>query len=633
MTAPAAVRERLARTWEDAPGVPGFLNTVDHKRIGLRYIVTAFVFFLLGGLQALAMRSQLAVPDNSLVDPQTYNRLFTMHGTTMIFLFNTPILAGFGNYLVPLQIGARDMAFPRLNALGYWIYLLSALLLYASFGVGQVPDAGWFAYVPLSDIGYSPDLGLDFWTLGVVVLGISTTTGGINFIVTIFKLRAPGMSVSRIPLFTWSILVMSFLILFALPAITLGPLLLAFDRILGTAFFDPALGGDPLLYQHLFWFWGHPEVYILFVPATGMISMIIPTFARRPLAGYTWAVASLVAIGFISFGVWVHHMFAVGLPDLANSFFSAAGLVIAVPSGIQIFVWLATLWGQRPRFATPLLFSLGFVLIFVLGGITGVMVSMVPFDWQATDTYFVVAHLHYVLVGGVVFPIFAALYFWLPKVTGWLLGEGLGKVSFWLMFLGFHVAFFPQHLLGLQGMPRRVYTFHAGLGWDVANLISTVGAFAFALGVAATVANLVVSWLRRRPAGPNPWGASSLEWATTSPPADYNFVELPAVRGREPLWEQPHHEGVRAEPGGRHLDVEGEHQTLATAGPEARLEAVLDMPHPSYWPFVLAVSLLGVFTALLLRSFELGVVAFVVLAIALLGWHWPARIPPEDGHG
>ena len=624
MTAPA-IERRLDRLWSDAPGVPGFFNTVDHKRIGKRYLVTALIFLVLGGLQAMVIRMQLAVPNNALVDPETYNRLFTMHGTTMIFLFNTPIIAAFGNYLLPLQIGARDMAFPRLNALSYWIYLLAGIFLYASFAVGQVPNTGWFAYVPLSsEQAYTPGLGLDFWALGVVFIGISTTVGGINFIVTTFKMRAPGMTVARMPIFVWAILVTSFLIIFALPAITLGPLLMEFDRALGTSFYDPAAGGDPLLYQHLFWFWGHPEVYILFIPATGLLSMIIPVEARRRLAGYTWAVASLVAIGFVSFGVWVHHMFAVGLPDLANSFFSAAGLVIAIPSAIQVFVWIATLWTGRPRWSAALLFSVGAIIIFVMGGVTGVMVSMVPFDWQATDSYFVVAHFHYVLNGGVLFPILAALYFYGPKVTGWLLNERLGKLSFWLSFIGFHLLFFPQHILGLYGMPRRVFTFHAGLGWDALNMLSSVGAFVFATGVGLTLVNLGVSWRRRNAAGPNPWQADSLEWATTSPPQEYNFADLPVVRSRHPLWDEVHHEGRLADPDAEHmLDPDDpEHETQQTAGLEARWVRSMVMPAPSYWPFLLALSVAAVFCGMLLRSLPLGLVGVALAAANLIGWHW-----------
>ena len=625
MSVATRVTERLEQIWSDPPGVPGFFSTVDHKRIGIRYLWTGFAFFLIAGVQALLMRTQLAVPDNTIVGPEEFNRLFTMHGTTMIFLFNTPILAGFGNYFVPLMIGTRDMAFPKMNAFSYWVYLLSSIFLYGSFLSGQVPDTGWFAYPPLSSSqAFSPGRGLDFWTLGVVFLGLSTTVGGFNFIVTIFKMRAPGMTLSRMPLFVWAILVMAFLILFSLPAITLGPLLMEFDRAFGTAFFDATRGGDPLLYQHLFWFWGHPEVYILFVPAIGMLAMIIPTFARRPQAGYTWVVASLLAIGFISFGVWVHHMFATGIPDLTNSFFSAAGLVITIPSAIEIFAWIATLWTGRIRWGTPLLFALGFLSIFVLGGITGVMVSMVPFDWQATDSYFVVAHLHYVLIGGVVFPVFAAFYYWLPKITGYLMDERLGGTSFWIMLIGFHLTFFPMHIVGLMGMPRRVYTFHDGLGWGVYNRIETIGGFMFALGVLISVAAFVLSFVKRVPAGDNPWNAGTLEWATTSPPADYNFAAMPAVRSRYPLWEPDAPHPTAPKPGDVVLAPAGieEHATLGTAGLDARVEDILVMPHPTAWPFLLAFGLFVGFSAMLLRSAPLGVLGLIWTVVAMIGWHW-----------
>ena len=458
--------EQLDRTWEDAPGVPGFFTTVDHKRIGIRYIVTAFFFFFSAGLLALFMRAQLAEPNAHVLSAETYNEFFTMHGTSMIFLFNTPVLAGFGNYLLPMQIGSRDMAFPRLNAFSYWIFLLSGVFLYSSFLVGHLPDGGWFAYTPLTSKAFSPGINLDFWGLGVVFVGISTTVGAVNFIVTTFKIRAPGMSLNRLPIFVWSMLVFSFMVIFAVPAVTVAAGLLELDRIFGTQFFNPAHGGSTLLYQHLFWFWGHPEVYILFVPATGMVSMIITAFSRRALAGYLWIVTALVSIGFISFGVWVHHMFATGMPPLALSFFSAVSLLITIPSGVQFFAWIATMWRGKVDLTTPMLFAIGFLLIFLLGGISGVMVAVLPFDWQVTDSYFVVAHFHYVLNGAVVFPIFGAIYFWLPKMTGRMLSERLGKISFWTMFVGFNVTFFPDaHPRLPRHAPPRVHVrFRARVG-------------------------------------------------------------------------------------------------------------------------------------------------------------------------
>src|SRR5438105_12377203 len=461
----------------------------------MRYIYTAFFFFFTSGLMALVMREQLASPNNHVVGPEAYNQLMTMHGTTMIFLFNTPVLAGFGNYVLPLQLGTRDMAFPRLNAFSYWIFVLSGIFFYASFLIGKAPDGGWFGYVPLTDKAFSPGVNLDFWGLAIVFVGISTTVGAVNFIVTTFKMRAPGMTVNRMPMFVWSILSMAFMVIFAVPAVTVATGLRELDRLFGTKFFVPHLGGSVLLYQHLFWFWGHPEVYILFVPATGMISMIIPTFSRRPLAGYVWVAASLIAIAFISFGVWVHHMFATGLPVRSMAFFSAVSLLITIPSGVQFFAWIATMWRGVLRFTTPMLFAIGFLLIFLLGGITGVMVAVTPFDWQVTDSYFVVAHFHYVLNGAVVFPIFGALYYWLPKITGNMLSERLGKISFWTMFVGFNLTFFPMHILGFLGMPRRVYTYNSGLGWDGLNLLISIASFFFALGTLFTLFNFVRSQL------------------------------------------------------------------------------------------------------------------------------------------
>ena len=622
-----AREEAVERIWEDAPGLPGFFSTVDHKRIGMRYIYTAFFFFFVAGVQALVMRAQLSAPDAEVVSPEIYNQLFTMHGTMMIFLFNTPVLAGFGNYILPLQLGTRDMAFPRLNAFSYWVFLLSGMFMFSSLLIGKQPDGGWFSYVPLTTEEYSPGINIDFWGLGVAFAGISTTVGAVNFIVTTFKMRAPGMSVNRLPLFVWSILSMAFMVIFAVPAVTVASVLLESDRIFGTAFYTAAEGGSPLLYQHLFWFWGHPEVYILFVPATGMISMIIPVFARRRMAGYTWAAASLVAIGFISFGVWVHHMFATGLPALAMSFFSAASLIIAIPSGILFFCWIATMWRWRVLWTTPMLFALGFMLIFLLGGITGVMVAVLPFDWQVHDSYFIVAHFHYVLNGAVVFPIFGALYFWLPKMTGRMLDERMGKWSFWTMFVGFNLAFFPMHVLGFLGMPRRIYTYAEGLGWETLNVVVTFGSAIFALGTLLTVANFVRSRRRGAAAGADPWHADSLEWATpTSPPPHYNFEAIPVVAGRHPLWED---EQVRdAESGDadatRAYGPPGavQRETPVTTGLDARPEETMTIPGETYVPFVLALGLAVIFLALLVKATLLGVGGLVLAATGLVIWGW-----------
>ena len=624
---PEERHEAIEVLWEEAPGAPGFFATVDHKRIGIRYIYTAFIFFFIAGLQALLMRAQLTAPDSQVMGPQAYNQMFTMHGTTMIFLFNTPVLAGFGNYLLPLQLGTRDMAFPRLNAFSYWVFVLAAIFMYASYLVGRPPMGGWFAYVPLTNSEYSPGVNMDFWGLGIIFVGISTTVGAVNFIVTAFKLRAPGMTLNRMPIFVWSILAMAFMIIFAVPALTVGTVLLEADRLFGTQFYDAAGGGSPLLYQHLFWFWGHPEVYILFVPAAGMVATIIPVFARRRLAGYKWTAASLVAIAFISFGVWVHHMFATGMPALAMSFFSAASLIIAIPSGVLFFTLIATIWRGVVEWTTAFLFALGWFLIFLLGGVTGVMLGVLPFNWQATDSYFIVAHFHYVLNGAVVFPIFGALYYWLPKMTGRLLDERMGKISFWVMFVGFNLAFFPMHVLGFLGMPRRVYTYSPGLGWETLNVVVTFGSFLFGLGTLITLVNFFYSRVRGEPAGGNPWNADGLEWSTpTSPPPECNFEAIPVAAGRHPLWDSERLEEAESgtdeatksmgPPGAIHR------QTPIVTGLESEPEDTMEIPNPTYLPFVLALGLAVIFVGLLMKAALVGVLGLVVAATGMAGWLW-----------
>jgi cytochrome c oxidase subunit 1/cytochrome c oxidase subunit I+III len=627
-TVDAVTHHEIEEVWADAPGIPGFFDTVDHKRIGLRYIYTSFVFFFIAGLIALVMRDQLTRPESSTLSPETYNELFTMHGTTMIFLFNTPVLAGFGNYLLPLMLGTRDMAFPRLNAFSYWIFLLSGIFLYSSFLVGHPPSGGWFAYVPLTDKDFSPGINLDFWGLGVIFVGLSTTVGAVNFIVTAFKLRAPGMTLNRMPVFVWSIVGMAFMVIFAVPSLTVAAGMLEADRLFGTAFFDPARGGNVLLYQHLFWFWGHPEVYILFLPATGMVSAIIPVFSRRPLAGYLWVVASLIAISFISFGVWVHHMFATGGPALALSFFSAVSLVIAIPSGIQFFAWIATMWLGRVRLQVSMLFCIGFLVVFLLGGITGVMVAVMPFDWQVTDSYFIVAHFHYVLNGAVVFPIFGALYYWLPKMTGRMLSERLGRWSFWTMLVGFNAAFFPMHILGLMGMPRRVYTYGRGLGWDTLNLVVTVGSVVFGAGTGMTLVNVLWSRWRGVLAPADPWEADTLEWSVPSPAPEYNFLAVPLVESRHPLWDQPElHAPESQHIGAPETEGAGVPGALARVTPQTdglggRADGLLRIPEPTYLPFVAAVGV-GVFFVGLLVSAPLTLAAGVCVAIAaVMWWGW-----------
>jgi len=618
--------DELLELWEDAPGIPGFLSTVDHKRIGIRYIVTSFIFFFIAGLTALLMRAQLAQPHSGVLSPAVYNELFTMHGTTMIFLFNTPVLAGFGNYLIPLHIGTRDMAFPRLNAFSYWVFVLGGIFMYSSFFIGKMPNGGWFGELPLISKTFAPGVNVDFWGLGIVFTGLSTTVGSINFIVTIFKLRAPGMTINRMPLFVWSMLVFSFMAIFAVPAVTLAAGLNELDRLFATSFFVPALGGNVLLYQHLFWFWGHPEVYILFVPATGMISQIIPTFSRRPIAGYIWVAGSLVTVGFISFGVWVHHMFATGMPPLAMAMFSGASLIITIPSGIQFFAWIATMWKGKVTLDTPMLFAVGFLLIFLLGGITGVMVAVMPFDWQVTDSYFVVAHLHYVLNGAVVFPIFGAIYYWYGKMTGHELSERLGKLSFWVMFIGFNITFFPMHILGFLGMPRRVYTYNDGLGWGGLNMMVSIGSGIFGLGTGISLWNWVWSWRRGRAADPDPWHGDTLEWATTSPPPHYNFASIPLIASRHPLWDQsPVPEALSGpEDETRALGREGavDRATPITSGIDTRPEGNLEIPNETYLPLVIALGLAVFFTGLLIDATLTGVAGIALAVVGVLWWTW-----------
>jgi cytochrome c oxidase subunit I len=623
-----SVAARLEQIWEEKPGLGSWLDTVDHKRIGKRYCYTAFLFFLAGGIEALLIRAQLARPDETLIGPQGFNELFSMHGITMIFFFVTPMLFGFGNYFVPLMIGARDMAFPRLNAFGYWIFLFAGLFMYSSFLIGSAPDNGWFNCVPFSAKHFTPGLSPDFYTLGLIFLGFSTTVGSINFIVTIFKLRAPGMSISRMPLYVWAILATSFAVIFALPSLTAANVLLELDRRFQFHFFDPSHGGDVVLWQHLFWIFGHPDVYIIFLPAVGIVSAIIPVFARRSIVGYVFLALATMATAIVGFGVWVHHMFAVGLPSMALTFFSAASMLITIPSAVQVFAWLATLIAGRPVLKSPLLFILGFLFIFVVGGVTGVMFAAVPFDQQITDSYFVVAHFHYVLFGGAVFPIFAAIHYWVPKMYGRMMHESLGKLAFWSMFIGFNLTFFPMHISGLLGMPRRIYTYHGGLGWDLWNLLSTIGGLVLGLGILVVIVNFLKSVRSGAVAGPDPWGGESLEWATSSPPPPYNFLEIPTVRSLEPVWDQPEI---------RHLDQQVRdpanvllgHETLGTSVMDADEESVLPMPHGSYVPVTTALGMAGIFAGLLTGVVPVTVIGLGVATAGILFWFRVREHEPE----
>ncbi len=617
-------RARLTRSWATPRGLLGTLTSVDHKTIGKRYLVTAFVFFAIGGLEAMVMRAQLVHSDLRLVSPELYDQLFTMHGVTMIFLFASPVLSGFSNYLWPLMIGARDMAFPRVNALSYWTFLLSGVFLYSSFLVGQAPDGGWFAYVPMTARAYSPGVNIDFYTLGLIYLGISTTIGAVNFIATFFTMRAPGMSVDRVPIILWGTLTVSFLIVFFVPALTVASIFLYLDRNIGTHFFDPAHGGHPLLWQHLFWIFGHPWVYVVVLPAMGLASDMIPTFCRRPLAGYTYVALATVATGVVGSGVWLHHMFATGLPPLAMSFFSGASMTIAIPSGVSIAAWLATIWYGRPVFNVPLLFMAGFIVLFVAGGVNGVMTAPVPFDWQLTDTYFVVAHLHYVLLGINVFPVFGALYYWLPKMTGRMLSERIGRWVFWLMFAGMNAAFFPMHITGMMGMPRRIYTYPAGMGWDLANLVTTIGAVVFAAGVVLFLIDVVLSVRSGPAAGDNPWDAPTLEWATPSPPPPYNFAVLPTVRSRYPLWESRLRMAASSIVD-RGPALDDGRETIGTLPLDAEPVAILHMPADSPWPLLLALALTIVFYALLAVSWVWAGLGLLFVFACLVGWISPSR--------
>ncbi len=611
---------RLERTWATPPGVWGWLSSVDHKQVGRRYIVTAFVFFLLAGLLALAMRMQLAGPEQTLLTPDRYNQIFTMHGTTMMFLFAVPVMEAFAIYLVPLMVGTRAIAFPRLNAFSYWVYLAGGVMLWVAFILNVGPDVGWFSYVPLAGPQFSPGKRTDFWAQMITFTEVAALAVAVEIIVTVFKQRAPGMSLNRIPLFVWGQLVTSFMVVFAMPAVMVSSSMLIMDRLIGTHFFNPAEGGDALLWQHLFWFFGHPEVYIIFLPATGFVSSILPTFARRPIFGYTALVLALVATGFLGFGLWVHHMFVTGLPHLGNSFYTAASMAIAVPSGIQIFCWLATLWDGRPRFATPLLFVIGFIVIFVLGGLSGVMLASVPIDSQVHDTYFVVAHFHYVLIGGAVFPLFGAVYYWFPKFTGRMLSERAGAWNFGLFFVGFNLAFFPMHILGLIGMPRRVYSYPAGLGWDELNLMATAGAVILAAGVLVFLGNVWHSLKHGLVADDNPWGAATLEWATASPPPSFNFVHIPVVTGSNPLWEEPDGPPVV---GGLRVD---QRELLLTSVVDAEPEVREPSPEPSIWPLLSAVAVTILFIGSIFTPWAV-VWGSIPLAVGLIGWFWPKSAP------
>jgi cytochrome c oxidase subunit I len=633
--APVQVRPPvLLRRPLSTRGFWSWFTTVDHKKIGIMYGATALVFFCAGGIEALFIRLQLAQPNGTVLTAAQYNQLFTMHGTTMVFLLGMPLSVAFANYFIPLMIGARDVAFPRLNAFGYWLFVLGGLFLYSSFVLGGAPNGGWFGYTPLTStplgLGALPGRGPDFWTVGIVMLGIASTTSAINLIVTILNLRAPGMTLMRMPVFVWMMLVTMFLTLFAMPIITVALIMVFFDRNFGTSFFLAAKGGDPLLYQHLFWLFGHPEVYILILPGMGIVSETLPVFSRKPLFGYPVVVFSGIAIGFLGWGVWAHHMFTTGLGPVAVSAFSLSTMLIAIPTGVKIFNWLATVWKGAVRLTTAMLFSLGFIAMFTIGGLSGVSLAVVPADTQQHDSYFVVAHFHYVLFGGLVFGLFAGFYYWFPKVFGRMLDERLGKLNFWTMLIGFNLTFFPMHLLGIYGMPRRTYRYDAGLGWDTLNLLATIGGFLIALSVLMFIVNAIVSHQRGKVAGNDPWDGRTIEWQTTSPPPEYNFAEIPQIQSRDDFW---HRKYVEDDEGMLVALPSGGADTAATRA-EAQSQPKIHMPSPSFYPLIAALGIVPLGYAAVFHHFTyaFALLAAGALILAFGVYAWAIEPPTAEEH-
>ncbi len=622
-TARAAEHIDLLDTmWKGSPGVLGWLTTTDHKRIGILYFWTTLVFFGAGGFEALAVRTQLARPNEHLVSPSTYDELFTMHGITMIFFFIIPMTTGaFGNYLLPLMLGARDMAFPRMNALSYWIFLGSGIFLYTSLFLGMAPNAGWFDYVPLASKLYDPGRNIDFYCLGLIFNGLASTLTAAQFITTIFKSRAPGMSFNRMPLFCFAILAASAGLLFALPLLTADTIFLFLDRNVGTHFYDVSAGGSAFLWQHLFWMFGHPEVYILIVPAFGIATEIIPAFTQRRVTAFPLVAIAELLVVFIGFGVWAHHMFATGMPTITAVFFAGATAAVIIPSTIQVFAWCMTMILGTAQFRTPLLFIAGFIFMFVMGGLSGIMFVAIPFDQQVTDTYFVIAHFHYIIFGAAVFPIFGGMYYWFPKVTGRMYFERPGQISFWILFVGTNLLFFPMHIVGLLGMPRRQYTYPSGLGWTAYNLAETIGGYITLCGILVLLGNLVWSFRKGPPAGPDPWHGATLEWTTSSPPPPYNYAVIPKVSSAYPNWDETDRAEDREKLAQGILVLQDGHQQTAVTPVDGTLDEIVEMPHGSPWPILLALTILLVFLALVLGRYGVAGVLAVGSVAALFGWH------------
>jgi cytochrome c oxidase subunit I+III len=617
------LHRRLHAVWSAPPGWRGVLVSVNHTDIGRRFIVASFFFFAVGGVLAMLIRAQLATPHSAFVGPEIYNQLFTMHGTVMMFLFAIPLIEGLALYMLPKILGARDLAFPRISAFGWWCYAFGGAILLVSLLLGLAPDSGWFMYTPLSSRTYTPGINADFWLIGVTFVEVSAVCAAVEIVVTVLKVRAPGMSLDKMPILAWYLLVTALMMVVGFPPLILGSILLEVERAFDWPFFDPARGGDPLLWQHLFWLFGHPEVYIIFLPAAGVISTVLPVMARTKLFGYGWIVAAIFALAFLSFGLWVHHMFTVGIPHMALGFFSAASALVAIPTGVQIFAWIATLWSGRPELKLPMLYLIGFFVVFVLGGLTGVMLAMVPFNWQAHDTAFVTAHLHYVLVGGFVFPLLAGAYYWLPHFTGNRTSLKLGEAAFWLIFIGFNLTFFLMHLTGLLGMPRRIETYSADAGWTWLNLLSSFGSFVLAFGFALFVIDVAVQCFHGRKSPRNPWGGGTLDWAMLLPPPAYNFASLPQIEQRDPLPALDEKRLQLARGEGFLGRARGNvRETLGVEAVSGRLEQLIVLPGNSWLPLATALATGAFFVAVLIQMYWAAPVAAALVALLACCWAW-----------